>query len=93
MRHLTIISILLLFYNCSIFNKNKKNEIINSKSDVKIIDDISSEDSNSKKTNMLDNSEPFYPVKESLDDIQSQINELRARVIDYETKINTFLYH
>ena len=88
MRHLTIISILLLFYNCSIFNKNKKNETINSKSDIKIVDDISSEDSNSKKTNMLDNSEPFYPVKESLDDIQSQINELRARVIDYETKIN-----
>ena len=31
--------------------------------------------------------EPFYPVEESIEDIQKQIDVLRARVIEYESKI------
>ena len=88
MRQLTIAALLLLFYNCSLFNKSKKNEPINNNGDIEIINENTGSDSGEKETNMLDTSEPFYPVKESLDDIQNQINELRARVIDYETKIN-----
>ena len=35
----------------------------------------------------IENSEPFYPVKETVEDIQDQINELRSRIIDYEERI------
>ena len=34
-----------------------------------------------------ENIEPFYPVEETIEDIQNQINNLRARVIEYESKI------
>ena len=33
-------------------------------------------------------SEPFYPMDETVDDIQNQINDLKSRVIEYESKIN-----
>ena len=32
-------------------------------------------------------SEPFYPIKETVEDIQDQVNELRSRIIDYEERI------
>ena len=35
----------------------------------------------------LENAQPFYPVEETIGDIQDQINELRSRVIEYETRI------
>ena len=88
MRHLSIIIILLLFFGCSIFNKNKADNISNEDNYATNIDDSDYSNSQDGGATMLESSEPFYPVKESLDDIQTQINELRARVIDYETKIN-----
>ncbi len=35
----------------------------------------------------IEEAEPFYPVEESIEDIQKQIDNLRARVIEYESKI------
>ena len=44
--------------------------------------------SNSKKTKNIRDAEPFYPIDESVEDIQDQINNLKSRVIEYESKIN-----
>ena len=41
-----------------------------------------------EQTNLfIKNAEPFYPVKETVEDIQDQVNELRSRIIDYEERI------
>ena len=47
------------------------------------------EDEGSPKSNFLESSEPFYPLKETVEDIQKQMNDLRARVIEYETRVST----
>ena len=43
----------------------------------------------SKENNNLfiEHVEPFYPVKETVEEIQDQVNELRSRIIDYEERI------
>ena len=41
----------------------------------------------SKIKNIRD-AEPFYPMDETVEDIQNQINNLKSRVIEYESKIN-----
>tara|TARA_B100001029_G_C15031497_1_gene437277 strand:- start:729 stop:1571 length:843 start_codon:yes stop_codon:yes gene_type:complete len=30
----------------------------------------------------------FYPIKESLDDLRREMNELKARIVEYETKVS-----
>jgi len=85
-RILLTFSIFLLISNCSIINKNKTKDGVSTESNSQLNEESSN--GATKKSNMLDNAEPFYPVKEDLDDIRNQINDLRARVIDYETKIN-----
>ena len=40
------------------------------------------------KTKSIRDAEPFYPIDESVEDIQDQINNLKSRVIEYESKIN-----
>ena len=42
-----------------------------------------------KKSIFIDDAEPFYPMKETVEDIQNQINELRSRMIDYEERITS----
>ena len=43
---------------------------------------------NNKPNNLfIDDAEPFYPIKETVEDIQNQVNELRSRMIDYEERI------
>ena len=37
---------------------------------------------------ILDDAKPFYPVRETLAGIQSELDDLRARVIEYESKIS-----
>ncbi|MAV65278.1 MAG: hypothetical protein CMG00_08825 [Candidatus Marinimicrobia bacterium] len=48
-------------------------------------DDINIEEN---KTTNIRESEPFYPIDETVEDIQEQINNLKSRVIEYESKIN-----
>ena len=40
-----------------------------------------------QKKLFIENAEPFYPIKETVEDIQNQVNELRSRIIDYEERI------
>ena len=53
------------------------------------ISDISetTEDINEPKNLFIEDAEPFYPIKETVEDIQTQVNELRSRMIDYEERI------
>ncbi len=34
------------------------------------------------------NESPFYPIKDSMEDLQYQINELKARVTEYESTLH-----
>tara|TARA_Y100001970_G_scaffold185885_1_gene226071 strand:+ start:2107 stop:2886 length:780 start_codon:yes stop_codon:yes gene_type:complete len=43
---------------------------------------------NETKVKNIRDAEPFYPMDETVDDIQNQINDLKSRVIEYESKIN-----
>ena len=44
---------------------------------------------NFQEANKVNNkSEPFYPMDETIDGIQNQINDLKTRVIEYESRIN-----
>ena len=47
------------------------------------------ETQNQPKNSFLENAEPFYPLKETVEDIQAQLNELHARVVEYETRVST----
>ncbi len=47
------------------------------------------EESEEKKSTFLETAEPFYPLKETVEDIQTQLDDLRARVIEYETRVST----
>tara|TARA_B100000131_G_scaffold213482_1_gene205244 strand:+ start:199 stop:990 length:792 start_codon:yes stop_codon:yes gene_type:complete len=40
------------------------------------------------KVKDIRDAEPFYPMDETVEDIQDQINNLKSRVIEYESKIN-----
>tara|TARA_Y100001970_G_scaffold253405_1_gene328153 strand:- start:389 stop:1168 length:780 start_codon:yes stop_codon:yes gene_type:complete len=40
------------------------------------------------KIQSIRDADPFYPMDETVDDIQNQINDLKSRVIEYESKIN-----
>ena len=52
-----------------------------------IIDIIPEEVSQSKKTQQQINNS-FYPLKESMEDLQYQINELKAQVEEYESTLH-----
>ena len=43
--------------------------------------------------NFLEDTEPFYPLKESIEDIQEDINELRTRVVNYESQVRPVHYN
>jgi hypothetical protein len=47
------------------------------------------ENSKEKPPTFLETAEPFYPLKETVEDIQTQLDDLRARVIEYETRVST----
>lgn len=42
-----------------------------------------------KRAKNIRDSEPFYPMDETVEDIQDQINDLKSRVIEYESRINS----
>ena len=78
MKNLISIFILILFcFSCS-----------TTKSEPEIKDDNKVENNNNVQKNLfIEEAEPFYPIKETVEDIQSQVNELRSRIIDYEERI------
>ena len=78
MKNLISIFILILFcFSCS-----------TTKSEPEVKDNNKVENNNNMQKNLfIEEAEPFYPIKETVEDIQSQVNELRSRIIDYEERI------
>ena len=78
------INILLIIFcfNCS-----------SSKPEPSIEENNNSDENTSEEVNknslFIENAEPFYPIKETVEDIQYQVDELRSRIIDYEERIAT----
>ena len=75
-----LLSILLLT-GCSKKEKNVSPDIEKNTAE--------STENKEESPSFLDTAEPFYPLKETVEDIQSQLNDLHARVIEYETRIST----
>ena len=78
-------SLFLLFYGCFGGKKDKKNtkeELINENELVQL-DSLKGYNDDS----FFDSSQPFYPLQETIDDIQLEMAELRAKVLDYESRI------
>ena len=61
------------------------------KPETEVLEDKTVKEENPENTDsnslFIDESEPFYPIKETVEDIQNQVNELRSRMIDYEERI------
>ena len=77
-------SLLISLYGCFGGGKNKgdsKDEAIDESELIEMDTEESNEDS------FFDSSEPFYPLQETIDDIQEEMSELRAKVLDYESRI------
>ena len=79
-KYLKILFIILLLAGCS-----KKNKDISPDAD----ETIESSENTEKPPSFLGTAEPFYPLKETVEDIQTQLNDLHARVIEYETRVST----
>ena len=76
MHHLLkILLLIILLVSCS----TKKADL---DSDAEIIPEELEEE------NTYNDGSPFYPLKESIDDLQYQINELKARVTEYESTLH-----
>ena len=79
-KYLNFLVIILLLTGCS--NKNKE---VSPDMDQDNESSVNTEESPS----FLERAEPFYPLKETVEDIQAQLNDLHARVIEYETRVST----
>ena len=78
-------SMILLLLGC--FNKknNLKDELDSIIEEDSLIEIDSTFSTNQES--FLDNSQPFYPLQETIDDIQLEMSELRAKILDYESRI------
>jgi len=77
--------LLLTIYGCFGGKKNKKDskeELINENELVQL-DSLKGYDEDA----FFDSSQPFYPLQETIDGIQLEMAELRAKVLDYESRI------
>ena len=79
-KYLKFLFIILLLTGCS-----KKNTDVSPDAD----EAIESSENTEKPPSFLETAEPFYPLKETVEDIQTQLNDLHARVIEYETRVST----
>ena len=79
-KYLNFLFIIILLTGCS-----KKNKDISPDAD----ETIESSENTEKLPSFLETAEPFYPLKETVEDIQTQLNDLHARVIEYETRVST----
>ena len=84
-QYIIYIMISLFFISCSSRKKSISSDIPKKKPNEEKIDE--------QPTNFLEDSEPFYPLKESIEDIQEDINELRARVVNYESQVRPVHYN
>ena len=78
------LSILLLFLLVSACANNSANKDVDDSQPINVSTDF---DSMPNKKNIRD-ADPFYPMDETMEDIQNQISDLKSRVIEYESRIN-----
>ena len=74
---LNFLFIFILFIGCAKKNKEISPEATEPKEKIQ------------ESPSFLESAEPFYPLKETVEDIQAQLNDLHARVIEYETRVST----
>ena len=93
-RKIQIIILIIFLSGCSMLNFSKKDKtIINTENQDMITADSTSYDSinffkDYTEISVLNEEEKvFYPYKETVDDIQIQISDLRNRILDYESRI------
>ena len=98
-KFLSLIFILLFLSGCSLFKKGEPSpEAITEESkelgSVAEIEEQIGElpfeddpDEQVVETNLV-MSGSFYPVKESLDDLRREMNELKARIVEYESRVS-----
>ena len=84
MKIYSIIKLLLLFILVSACANNS----VNQDSDESEIISVSTNFDNKPNKKNIRDSEPFYPMNETIEDIQEQISDLKSRVIEYESRIN-----
>ena len=78
-------SLAISLYGCFGSGKSKeksKEELI----DEKELLQLDSSGANYEES-FFESSQPFYPLQETIDDIQLEIAELRAKILDYESRI------
>ena len=78
------LSILLLFILLSACANNSINKDVDEPQPISVSTDF---DNIPNKKNIRD-ADPFYPMDETMEDIQNQISDLKSRVIEYESRIN-----
>ena len=82
-KYLIVPFIILLLTGCS-----KKNKEISPDTD-EVIESNENTPESPAITSFLETAEPFYPLKETVEDIQAQLNDLQAQVIEYEMRVST----
>lgn len=91
MKNLVILTSILLFTGCATLQSYipwGKDDSVAEEAVVEetIIQETADEEILPKS--IMDDAQPFFPVRETLEGIQSELDDLRARVIEYESKIS-----
>ena len=97
-RFLSLIFILVFLVGCSLSKKNEPTpDGLDNEESLGSIAEIEEEigeipfeedpDAQVVETNLV-MSGSFYPVKESLDDLRREMNELKAKIVEYESRIS-----
>tara|TARA_B100000287_G_scaffold431206_2_gene488022 strand:- start:4837 stop:5610 length:774 start_codon:yes stop_codon:yes gene_type:complete len=84
MKLYSIIKLLLLFVLINACASNPIDKTTDEDEPISVATDF---DNKPNKKNIRD-AEPFYPMDETIEDIQDQISDLKSRVIEYESRIN-----
>ena len=79
MKFLINIIIIIFCFNCSSTKTEPTTDEKNNREEHK--EEVEATNS------FIENAEPFYPIKETVEDIQDQVNQLRSRIVDYEERI------
>lgn len=86
-----IIYLLIFFFitNCSLFKKKSNDETVTlDENEEELLDstDISMYDND--ENTFLDNAEPFYAISETEEDIKKELEELKAKIKNFESKLS-----
>jgi len=83
-KYIIFLFITLLLTGCS-----KKSKEISPDTTDEVIESNENTQESPAITSFLETAEPFYPLKETVEDIQAQLIDLQAQVIEYEMRVST----